>query len=526
MDHRREIGRQWLCGSALLCLALGACNKNPEASQTTQPATGAPIAAMQLATAPPPPPAYAPPAAALPPAPRRVAYRPSREHWRYLTDAYDMSDAFADTPPDYTVPYDGEDPYVWRADDGAYRVVEWLPEGARYYYYEPGADEPFLIQDPEYNYAYDNGTLVAVYTLAGALVADRIAAEREPYAARYYARGHDLYRAAVNDRRRAAYAANWQQRAPMIQSQRMRWQRGRDEQPEWRDWYQAHQPQQEARWAPERQHRAAYAAALGAAGVAGASYAFRHRDQPTAQRAAETQPAPQPPVNMDRRPAPLPNDNRPNPAERRSETGRALPAQAPSPAVVARDRERARPWQHGPDLRQARTQPPPSQPALHEARKPQEVIATHQALAHAEQAQHQAAQQIQQAQEQELKQAQQAQQVAAQAQRRAAQTQQADMQAHLRQAQQAQRHDLLQAQQAERADARLQAQAQRAQAHADTRVAPPHVESPRAQLPHVEAPRPAPVAHIEAPHPPVPHPGPQPHGNGHNGGQKDDRHPH
>jgi len=574
MEYRREIGRQWLCGSALLCLVLGACNKNPQTTQATQPATGAPIAALQLATAPPPPPTYAPPASALPPAPRRVAYRPSREHWRYLTDAYDMSDAFADTPPDYTVPYDGEDPYVWRADDGAYRVVEWMPQGARYYYYEPGVDEPFLIQDPEYSYAYDNGALVAVYTLAGALVADRIAAEREAYAARYYARGRDLYRAAVNDRRRAAYAANWQQRAPMIQAQRTRWQRGRDDQPEWSNWYQEHQPQQDARWAAERQRRATYAAALGAAGVAGAAYAVHHRDQQAAQRAAETRPAPPPPAGMDRRPALLPNANHPNSAERRAEAGRAQPGPMSgplTPAPGAHDRQGVRPWPHGPDLRQAGTQPPAppnAQPRPHDARNPQQMIAARQALARAEQAQQQATQQAQQAQKHELQQAQQAQRAEAraqrqaaqtqhadmqarmrqapqaqkhelqqaqqaqraeaQAQRQAAQTQHADMQARMRQAQQAQRHDLQQAQQAERAAARLQAQAQtqRAQARAEAHVAPPHVETPHAQPPHVEAPRPTPVAHAAAPHPPAPRPAPQPHTNDHGGSQKDDRRHH
>jgi len=512
MDHRRAIGGQWLGGGIMLCLVLGACNKSQQPAQ--QPVTGAPVAALQLATAPPPPPTYAPPAQALPPPPRRVAYRPSREHWRNLTDAYDMSDAFADTPPDYTVPYEGEYPDVWRADDGAYRVVEWLPDGARYYYYEPGADEPFLIQDPHYSYAYDNGTLIAVYTLAGALVADRIAAEREDYAARYYARGRDLYRAALNERRRAAYAANWRQRAPIIQSQRMLWQRGHDEVPGWRDWYREHQPQQEARWAPERQHRAAYAAALGAAGVAGAAYALHHRGQQAVQQPASTRPAPQPPATIGRRPEPFPGGNRPNPAERHAEAGRPAPAQGPAP---------------GPH-------------------RPQQIAAERQATTRAEQAQRQA-QQAQQAQRRQLLQAQQTQRAEAQ---RQAQAQRAETQAHSRQAQQARRAEaqrqaqaqqqraatqaraqqaeqtqhraLEQAQQAQRAEAQRQVQAQRAQVHAEPHSAPPpHVETAHIQPPpHVEAPRPAPAQHAQAAHPPAPQPVQQPHG----GGQKDDRRHH
>jgi hypothetical protein len=474
--HRRTV---WLSGTALLCLALAACNKSP---QGTEPVSGAPVAALQLATAPPPPPTYAPPASALPPAPRTVAYQPRPEHWRYLSDAYGMSDAFADTPPDYTVPYDGEDPYVWRADDGAYRVVEWLPDGARYYYYEPGADDPFLIQDPDYSYAYDNGVLVAVYTPAGALVADRIAAEREGYAARYYARGHDLYRAAVNDQRRAAYAANWQQRAPMIQAQRTRWQRGREEQPGWRDWNRAHQAQQDARWAPERQHRATYAAALGAAGVAGAAIVMHHRDQQATQRAAETRPTAPAPIN-DRNNV---RGNHPDAAEQHAEANRAqqgLPhdttppprAHGPQPGMANR---------HAPEANHAPSQP---QAAPTEARGPQNRIAARQAMAQAALAQHRGIKQAQQTRQHEQQ-----------------------------QARQAQHHEVQQATHAQHSQ--VKAQEQQAQQAAR--------QGQRPKL-HVEAPRPQPQ-HAEAPHPQAAHPAPQQQRQQqpNSGGKQDDRHHH
>ncbi len=547
MEYRRFIGRQWLGGTALLCLALGACNKNPQAAQQTaqQPATGAPIAALQLATAPPPPPTYAPPASALPPPRRPVAYRPSREHWRYLTDAYDMSDAFADTPPDYTVPYDGEDPYVWRADDGAYRVVEWLPEGARYYYYEPGADEPFLIQDPDYSYAYDDGALARVYTRTGAPVPDRIAIARESYAARYYARGHDLYRAAVTDRRRAAYAGHWQQRAPIIREQRTLWQRGREEEPGWRNWYQAHQPQQEARWAPERQRRASYAAALGAAGAAGSAYALHHRDQP--------------PAGMDHRPGLFqnarPGQPRPDEAAIRTEQARR---QAEQQAAQTRQRQLQQVQQtqrleaqHQAQARRAEAQlrTQEAQQAqrhqLQQAQQAQRVEAQRQAQVQraqtqtrlqqtqraqrleAQRAQAQARErQAQQAQRRALQQAQQTQRAEAkrQAQLRTQQAQQAQRAEAQRraQAQQAQRRELQQAQQAQRAELQRQAQAQRAQARAEAHVASPPVQTARLQPPHTEAPRPDPAQHAQAARPPAPQPTTRPH----RGGQKDDRHRH
>ena len=262
----------------LACLALTACNRD----QAQQPVTGAPIAALQLATATPPPTHYAPPASALPPppAPARVALRPPRERYRYLTDAYDMADAFADTPPDYTVDYEGERPWIWRADDGAYRMVEWLPEGARYYYYEPDADAPFLIEDPDYAYAYDDGALVGVYTPEGLLLADRLAQQRAYEAARYYSRAQDLYRAAQRERRVAAFAADWRQRAPMILAQRDRWARARETQPEWRDWSRVHQSEEAQRWAPERQHRLAYASALARADAPGALHPVHRLPMP------------------------------------------------------------------------------------------------------------------------------------------------------------------------------------------------------------------------------------------------------
>jgi len=507
MEYRRRNGGKWLGGSALLCLALAACNKAPQASQ---PVTGAPIAALQLASAPPPPPTYAPPASALPPPPRPVAYRPHPQHWRHLTDAYDMSDAFGDTPPDYTVDYDGEEPYVWRADDGAYRVVEWLPDGARYYYYEPGADEPFLVQDPEYSYAYDNGALVAVYTLAGALVADRIADERRAYAERYYARAHDLYRAAVNDRRRAAYAADWRSRAPIIQTQRYRWQQGSQEQPGWRDWNRAHQTEQEARWAPERQHRVAYAAALGAAGVAGAAYAMHQHDRQAAEH-GNSRPIPQVPTTAMGRPVPLPNQGRPDIAERHAEADRAQPGLLHNSAPVpqAHGQHPAMTDRHGPGMQPARPEPArqaaaqPEQAQRHAQQQAQQ--AQHREMVQAQQTQHREAAQAAQAQRHELQLAQQAQR---QEMQQARQAQHAEAQQRMQHAQEAQ-HAAMQAQHA-------QEQQQRAQLHAETHAAPP---------PHAEPPRPQPQPqHVAAAHPPAPHPAPPPHKEGNGNGRQDDRH--
>lgn len=506
MEHHPRTARKWLGGTALLSLALAACNKAPQADN--QPVTGAPIAALQLATAPPPPPTYAPPASALPPAPRPVAYRPAPHHWRYLTDAFDMSDAFGDTPPDYTIPYDGEDPYVWRADDGAYRVVEWLPDGARYYYYEPGADEPFLIQDPEYSYAYDDGALVAVYTLAGALAADRIAAERAGYAARYYARGHDLYRAAQQDRRRAAYADNWRERAPMIQAQRVRWQEGRQEQPGWRDWDRAHPSRQEARWASERQRRAAYAAALARANHDSGT---DRRDRSERQAAAEAWPVSQPPTGTRMPSGPLAPSRRPDFAERQAEANRARPGllQGTAPPPHAHGAHPAMADRHEPAPRPAEpARPQGIQPDVRGPRGPQERVAARQAEAHGALTRHREVQRTGQAEREQalhLAPAQkQEQQPARQAGHREAQ--QAAQARHAEAREQSQ-----QARQAQHAAMQAQPAQLRAEAHPPHR----HAEAPRAQPQHAQPAQPQP-----------PRLAPQQHNPGDTGGQQRDRHHH
>ncbi|MBV8973245.1 MAG: hypothetical protein JO290_13250, partial [Sphingomonadaceae bacterium] len=142
--------------SVAAALALAACNQTPStpaATTGTQPVTAAPIAALPLATATPPATPSAP-AVLPPPATRiRVAPRP-KERYRYVDRAAQYNLAFGDTPPDYTVDYQGTRPWIWRANSGAYRVAEQLPQGERYYYYDAGSDQPFYVADPRGGYSY------------------------------------------------------------------------------------------------------------------------------------------------------------------------------------------------------------------------------------------------------------------------------------------------------------------------------------------------------------------------------------
>jgi hypothetical protein len=152
-----------------LAAALAGCGPKSSTEVAAAPATGAPIDSLPLAAGGSSSATYAPAATQLPRgAPIRVASSGvERQPYRYIDDAYDLGDAFADSPPDYTVDYNGVRPWVWRSQKGAYRVVEQTPDGERDYYYHAGADQPFLVRDPSYAYGYDNGQLVVVYDTAG-----------------------------------------------------------------------------------------------------------------------------------------------------------------------------------------------------------------------------------------------------------------------------------------------------------------------------------------------------------------------
>ena len=276
---------------ALTGLALDGCNQQtPAPQQAAQPITGAPLASLGLATAPPP--------AVLPPAPgasqlpaagpiRVAARRPPAERYRYIDDAYDMTDAFGDSPPDYTVDYQGTRPWVWRAQSGAYRVVEQTPDGERDYYYGPYGDQPFLIRDPQYAYAYDGGELVEVYDSYGRPARADIAQREADIAGRYLSRARALYFAAQHQQRQAAYAAEWRDRREAIAHQREEWAADQQRNDDWRRWHENRAAEDHGAWVQERSQRQNYAAqvtALVAAGAAGAALQHSH-DQDKAHAA-------------------------------------------------------------------------------------------------------------------------------------------------------------------------------------------------------------------------------------------------
>ena len=180
--------------------------------------------------------------------------------YAYLDRAYFLNDAFGEAPPDYGFGYDEETPWVWQTDDGFIRVVEALPYGDRYYYYEPDQDYPFLIRDPDYAYAYADGDLVALYDSSGALRPPEDLMLHAPIAGRELARGGALFRRA--GARQAVALQAWTTRRGQVVSELGQWQKQRTQQTAWRIYHDAHKKQEQTHWAPERFRREASAARM------------------------------------------------------------------------------------------------------------------------------------------------------------------------------------------------------------------------------------------------------------------------
>lgn len=262
-------------------LSLGACNKAGVPTQTASTPAQTDTNAMSATgptevpggalapteTAPPTAFAQAPAAVALAPAPPAplAAPAPPAQQYQYVDRAASMGAAFADAPPDYTVDYQGTRPWIWRARNGAYRIVELTPAGERSYFFMPGAGTPFLVRDSTYTYAYDQGRLVVVYGPRGLPQSSAIAAQQAAMAGRYLIRARALFNAAAHDKHVAAYAANWRVHRAAIVDQQQQWRQEQQQNAAWRAWRDQHVSADQAALDRERAQRQAYAAQLEAA---------------------------------------------------------------------------------------------------------------------------------------------------------------------------------------------------------------------------------------------------------------------
>jgi hypothetical protein len=241
---------------ATASLGLAACNKSSDSAAGAAADSNAAIA-LPLATGDATTPTAAPVVTALPPAPPARVARLARasDSYAYVDQAQAMSDAVGQAPPDYAFDYDGARPWVWRTSTRAVRVVEPVEGGYRYYYYQPGADYPYLVRDPRHAYGYSDGQLVSVYDDEGRLLPPQEVDQQAEWAGRYLARARALYEASLQNQRQAVIAANWAARRAQIDAARARWAEEQANQDDWRAYHDEHQAQETAYWRPERLRR-------------------------------------------------------------------------------------------------------------------------------------------------------------------------------------------------------------------------------------------------------------------------------
>ncbi|HEX7854766.1 MAG TPA: hypothetical protein VF503_13835 [Sphingobium sp.] len=241
---------------SMLTLALGACNKTNDTGANSNAALPALPAGVPLQSGPAVPVRAAPTVAALPAArPIRVG-RPVNEGdaYAYLDRADGVFDAVGEAPPDYSYEYDGVAPWAWQTNAGDLQYAEAVDGGYRYYYYEPGADEPYLVRDPGYSYAYAGGVLVAMFTAAGALLPPQDYYARRDYASRYFWRAREL-REASSGQHYGVVAANWAAQRGAIDTARAQWAEARARQPAWSSYHAQHARNEQAHWQTEVQQR-------------------------------------------------------------------------------------------------------------------------------------------------------------------------------------------------------------------------------------------------------------------------------
>ena len=248
---------------ALASMGLYACGQNSQTATNTQGATtDASAPALPLTTGAATAPIYAPAVTALPSAPRPKIVRVASQadEYAYVDQASSMGAALGNAPPDYGFDYDGVHPWVWRTHGDATRLIEPISGGYRYYYFQPGASEPYLIRDPQYSYGFNDGQLVVVYDARGQILPPQDMDQQADYAGRYLARARALYNASLQSQRRSVIAANWAARRAEIDAQQAEWDRQQSQYAAWQQYHQEHEAEQHAYWQGERDQRAASAA--------------------------------------------------------------------------------------------------------------------------------------------------------------------------------------------------------------------------------------------------------------------------
>ncbi len=177
--------------------------------------------------------------------------------------AYALDRAFYEVPPDYEFSYGGAEPWAWESRDNWTMYAEPIEAGYRTYYYEPGATYPYFVRDDAYGYGYDQrGGLVALYSLAGALLPVSARDQRADLAGRYWTRAHEMRRTAERARRAPVERPQWKARGPALARSQAPWFQAAERQDDWRKYRDDRKDRDQRRFTAERQRREAMVARM------------------------------------------------------------------------------------------------------------------------------------------------------------------------------------------------------------------------------------------------------------------------
>ncbi len=244
-------------GSAIV---LTACNPPARTAATDATAEAGDTSnslALPLTSGPAVPIGAAPTAEALPSAPLLRITRPQRraDDYAYADQAYAMNSAIGQAPPDYGFDYGPTHPWVWRSQTNALRVVEPVAGGDRYFYFQPGVGEPYLIRDPDYAYAYTDGQLVTIYDRQGRELSPAEIDRRLNWAGRYLVRGRALWAASAETQKDRVAATAWAARRARINAAQESWTQQRRQSDNWNAYHAEHDAEQQAYWRAEQAQR-------------------------------------------------------------------------------------------------------------------------------------------------------------------------------------------------------------------------------------------------------------------------------
>jgi hypothetical protein len=161
----------------------------------------------------------------------------------FIDRADALWDAIGDAPPDHSFAFENGEPWAWETRDGYTIVVEEAAAGMRSFYFEPGAQGPFLAVEPGRSFGYDqNGQLAMVYGPDGGALPRAAHAGFRRFADDLYERALRLRRAMRPERFTEVDTRAWIDASPLIFGFIQSWDEGKRRHPGWRrhrdgDWH-------------------------------------------------------------------------------------------------------------------------------------------------------------------------------------------------------------------------------------------------------------------------------------------------